>query len=81
MTGLRPGRFSIDGCGAAPVEFDGYTDGSTWNGWARVRVTEETRDELVRLGFEEADELDAPDAYGLYPLDGWTVEEETTTCP
>lgn len=39
----EPVRFSFD----TEAEFDGFTDGTTWNGFLNVWVTPETRDEIA----------------------------------
>jgi hypothetical protein len=41
MSDFRKGFFSIDGSTDPDRIFEGYTDGTTWNGWARVVFTKE----------------------------------------
>ena len=44
---FRRARFALlDG---EPVSLAGFTDGTTWNGWARPRFTREAADALVEL--------------------------------
>ena len=41
MSKFRKGYFSIDGKADLDEIFEGYTDGTTWNGWACVVFTRE----------------------------------------
>jgi hypothetical protein len=43
----QPVRFRMLGDGTEPI-FEGWTDGSRWNGWLNVEVTPETRDAIVQ---------------------------------
>ena len=38
---MRKGFFSIDGSLKENEVFEGWTDGSTWNGWANIEFTKE----------------------------------------
>lgn len=69
----------------SPV-FKGWTDGSTWNGFANVRVTRETLDAIrAWLVKEEPWTANEPgywptktDIYGLFDLGGSFAAEETS---
>ena len=72
---LRAVRFNFGGDGGVfSNEFDGYTDGTTWNGWLNVYVKLETYRDQIRplmvgeagLGFDETVE----------DLDGIAAEAE-----
>lgn len=52
-TALRPVRWTSDLVGA----WDGYTDGSTWNGWLNVWVTPETHRAICAETLGDADTL------------------------
>lgn len=75
----RACRFTFDGI----TNFEGWTDGSRWNGFLNVRVSAETHAQVREwvgdedwhdCGFDEIE----PDADGLYSYaDGFAAEEVT----
>ena len=69
---LRKTLFTIDGTEAI---FEGYTDGSHWNGWACPWFTKEVADKIARIvNKEHLSELDGKAMYYLQETDTFQYE-------
>jgi len=72
---LRAVRFNFGGDGGVfSNEFDGYTDGTTWNGWLNVYVKLETYRDQIRPMFVGDDGLGVDET--VEDLDGIAAEAE-----